>query len=79
MSTGILISIALFLALGIYFLPTLIAGSRYHHQKLAIFMLNLFLGWTALGWIIALVWACTKVQPPVAVAYYARVEPRIYP
>lgn len=52
----------IFLAFCIYFLPWMIAGSRGHHNRLAIFMLNLFLGWTALGWIIALVWACTRVR-----------------
>jgi hypothetical protein len=53
-----LIIIALFL----YFIPYLIAAHRYHHQKVAIFMLNLFLGWTFLGWVIALIWSCTAVQ-----------------
>ena len=44
--------------IGLYFLPSII-GSR-HHNASAIFILNLFLGWTFLGWVIALVWACTK-------------------
>lgn len=48
----------LILLLGLYFLPTIV-GSR-HHNVGAIFVLNLFLGWTFLGWVIALVWACTK-------------------
>lgn len=56
------LAFVIFLALSIYFLPWAIAGSRGHHNRLAIFMLNLFLGWTALGWIIALVWACTRVR-----------------
>jgi hypothetical protein len=42
-----------------YFIPALIASSRDHRQKLAIFMLNLFFGWTFLGWVIALIWSCT--------------------
>jgi len=44
--------------IGLYFLPSIV-GSR-HHNASAIFILNLFLGWTFLGWVIALVWACTK-------------------
>jgi Superinfection immunity protein len=32
---------------------------RGHRQSLAIFILNLLAGWTAIGWIIAIVWACT--------------------
>jgi hypothetical protein len=46
----------------IYFIPAMVASSREHQQRLAIFMLNLLLGWTALGWIIAIVWACTAVD-----------------
>jgi uncharacterized membrane protein YqaE (UPF0057 family) len=41
-----------------YFLPNIVG----HHKSnaTAIFVLNLFLGWTFLGWVLALVWACTK-------------------
>jgi len=46
----------------VYLLPYIVAGSRRHHNRAAIFALNLFLGWTFLGWVIALVWACTKVE-----------------
>jgi Superinfection immunity protein len=48
--------------IGSYFFPAIIAGARGHHNTLAIFILNLFLGWTGLGWIGALVWAATAVQ-----------------
>lgn len=41
----------------IYFLPYLIANSKGHEQETAIFVLNLFAGWTVIAWIIALVWA----------------------
>ena len=43
----------------LYFLPTVIALSRGHLSALAIFLLNLFLGWTVVGWIVALIWSCT--------------------
>jgi len=42
-----------------YFLPTIVARWRYHQNTLSITVLNVFLGWTVLGWIVALVWACT--------------------
>ena len=45
----------IFVVLGLYFLPAVAAPLRGHHQRLAITALNLLLGWTALGWIIALV------------------------
>src|SRR4051812_48942770 len=43
----------------IYFLPAIVAGARDHRSASAIFVLNLLLGWTVLGWIISLVWSCT--------------------
>jgi hypothetical protein len=52
----------LWILLGFYFLPALIAGSRGHHNSGSIFVLNLFLGWTFLGWIIALAMACSQVR-----------------
>jgi Superinfection immunity protein len=41
----------------LYFLPTFLARERRNFA--AIFVFNFFLGWTFIGWIIALVWACT--------------------
>ncbi len=55
-------AVVVLVLLTIYFLPTLIALMRHHHNRLAIFILNLLLGWTLLGWIVAMVWAFTK--PP---------------
>ena len=55
-----LIGIAVFLAC--YFFPSIIAVFRGHHNTLAIFLFNLFLGWTVLCWIGALVWASTAVM-----------------
>jgi len=45
--------------LALYMLPTSIACARSHHNAGPIFLLNLLLGWTMLGWIASLVWACT--------------------
>ena len=41
----------------LYFLPTTVALNAMNRQTLAIFVLNLFLGWTLIGWVVALVWA----------------------
>ena len=57
--TGIGIGLIL-LGLAVYFLPTIVAIMTGKQNTLAIFILNLFLGWTLVGWVIALVWACTK-------------------
>lgn len=44
-----------------YFLPSIVAWNRGHHQKPAILVLNLAFGWTVIGWFAALVWANTAV------------------
>lgn len=44
----------------VYLFPLVIALGRKHNNRLAIGMLNLFLGWTFFGWIGALIWACTN-------------------
>jgi hypothetical protein len=45
----------LFLIL-MYFLPAIIGRDK--HDAAGIFLLNLFVGWTVIGWVIALIWAC---------------------
>lgn len=46
----------------VHFIPTIIAFSRDHQSRWAIFMVNLFFGFTGLGWIIALIWSLTGVR-----------------
>ncbi|GAA0635163.1 hypothetical protein GCM10009547_44150 [Sporichthya brevicatena] len=45
-----------------YFLPWMVASLRGKSNAWAIFWLNLLLGWTVIGWIAALVLACTAHQ-----------------
>jgi hypothetical protein len=47
-------------ALVFYFMPTIVAANRGHRNTLAIGIANLFFGWTFIGWVLCLVWACTK-------------------
>jgi hypothetical protein len=51
-----------------YFLPSIIALAKSKRDLLAIFLLNLFLGWSVIGWIVALVWAAKSDVP--APGYY---------
>ena len=46
------------LSIFLYFLPSIIG--RHKANAMAIFMLNIFLGWTFVGWVAALIWACTQ-------------------
>ena len=56
-SFDLIIVILIFAA---YFLPTLVAFLRLHKNIFAIFLLNLLLGWTALGWVGSLIWSVIK-------------------
>src|SRR5262249_49345957 len=52
------------LFLGAYFMPSLIAFLRQHHNTDVICTVNILLGWTALGWVAALIWSFTAVKEP---------------
>lgn len=56
--TGYLIFLIIILL--IYFLPFVVACCNKKRNGCAIFVLNLLLGWTFVGWVVALVWALTK-------------------
>jgi hypothetical protein len=43
--------------LAIYFVPTIIAVVRHARNVLGIVLLNIFAGWTFLGWVAALIWS----------------------
>lgn len=55
--------IHLLFLIGLYFLPSFIASSRRLPERGAITVFNLLLGWTFIGWIIALIWAITAPSP----------------
>lgn len=50
--------VILFLGGLVYFFPAIMARGKRNAG--AIFALDLLLGWTFVGWVIALVWALTK-------------------
>lgn len=51
----------------LYFLPAGIALARGHRHVASIAVLNLFLGWTFVGWAGALMWSLTGQRPAVQV------------
>lgn len=54
----------------LYFLPAIIAALRHTHNATGILLLNLFLGWTLVGWFVALVMAICST--PYCACYYHR-------
>jgi hypothetical protein len=64
MTAGLLVGTSIMMLLAgfivgllIYFIPSFIAFSRRHPQRMWILLLNIFAGWTLLGWVGALVWS----------------------
>jgi len=49
-----------------YFLPSIIALAKSKRDIAGIILLNFFLGWTMIGWAVALVWAVKTDVPMVA-------------
>jgi Superinfection immunity protein len=48
-----------------YFLPSIVALARSKRDIAGIILLNFFLGWTMIGWVVALVWAVKTDVPAV--------------
>lgn len=64
--------------LGLYFLPTIVGKVRKVPSLGSVVVVNLFLGWTFVGWVVALALAF-RSSPPAAVVnmgYAAAVPPR---
>lgn len=57
--------LVLVLVLLVYFIPSFVAVHRKHQQAAPIFLLNLCLGWTFLGWFVALMWSVSAVHHDV--------------
>jgi len=63
----------------LYFLPAILAGRR-GHDILAPLLLNLFFGWTVIGWVALFLWALVSDPPyylvPPAYYYPPNYRPR---
>jgi hypothetical protein len=56
------------LTLLIYFIPTLVSGARGCKAHGGIVVVNIFLGWTFIGWVVALAWAASGEPRPKVTA-----------
>lgn len=46
----------------IYFIPAINGYSKQHRSRALILVVNVFLGWTVLGWLIALAWSAGSAR-----------------
>jgi hypothetical protein len=76
---GVLI---LILLIALYFLPTIIAANRHVPNVGSVVVINIFLGWTLIGWIVALAMAAGNApskqgltQPPTSVPPRKDIKP----
>lgn len=60
-----LILLALLIGAIIYFIPAFLAKDKKHAT--GIILVNSFLGWTLLGWVVALVWAVSDEKNSVPI------------
>jgi hypothetical protein len=58
----VLLLLLFVIGVGLYFLPTIIAIFRNHHQSGAITVINLSFGWTFIGWVISLAWSVSAAR-----------------
>ncbi|WP_078593752.1 superinfection immunity protein [Evansella clarkii] len=56
---GLFLIILFIIGIGVYFAPSIVAYVRKKDNLAAILVLNIFLGWSLIGWVVALVWALT--------------------
>lgn len=56
-------AVAAIAAIAVYFLPSIIADRRKRHDVLMIALFNACVGWTVLGWLLALYWAWLPNPP----------------
>lgn len=52
--------ITVFGVIAFYLLPLFLAFARGHASRWAILIVTVLLGWTVLGWFIALIWAASN-------------------
>ena len=69
---GILIIV---LSIAAYWVPTFVAGIRRVPNTGSVIVVNLFLGWTVIGWVVALAMACRSRPPGAWVQQHRGAQP----
>lgn len=72
-TVGIVLAlILLVVAFGAYFLPLIVAAFRHVPNIGSVTVINTLLGWTFIGWVVALAMACRSTATPLQVNVYGQ-------
>jgi len=72
--SGALVGMVIFfLCMGAYFAPAIVARDKRNFGS--VLALNFFLGWTIVGWVVALSWALMKDSPAGVIQQTAAPHP----
>ncbi len=63
----------------LYFIPTIVAGHRHVTNVGSIAVINVFLGWTFIGWVVALAMACRSAPPRPPAPWEKQKRPGMWP
>lgn len=63
------------LGLLLYFVPSIVAAARRMKNPAPLVVINVFLGWTFVGWVVALAWAVGGQTVPRAPLPPRPIEP----
>ena len=59
----------------VYVLPAIVASKRRHRHRKTILVINLLLGWTTIGWVVAMVWGLIGDVEPLPPSALPPVPP----
>lgn len=69
--SSIVLTFAVLAGVALYFVPTMIAVGRKHHQLMPIVAINFFLGWLLIGWVVALAMSLSARREPTVVQHFS--------
>jgi hypothetical protein len=63
-TSSVVLVVFLIIGIGAYFIPGIIASARHVPNQASVWIINIFLGWSLIGWVVALAMAA-RSQPPL--------------
>jgi hypothetical protein len=77
--TVIALGVIAVIGLALYLLPALVGWARRAPDLAALAVINVLLGWTLVGWVVALAMALRTASPPATVQVIQNLPPGVPP